>query len=160
MSDDLSSPGLTGAVRRGFSNSSLTPRNTGSPGRQREDVLRALPGDDAMLPQLEQRLQEIANRLARLLGGGGIAADMRVEFDAGILVAERRLRIGIHQHAAFAFPDVAVARGLGVGGDADGGDAEQAGIEAVREVGYSVSTTSRLASCNRATKALQLATGL
>ncbi len=59
---------------------------------------------------------------------------MRVEFDAGILVAEWRLRIGIHEHAAFAFPDTAMARGLGVGGNRHGREAEQAGVEAVRRV--------------------------
>ena len=58
---------------------------------------------------------------------------MGIEFDAGILVGKRRLRIGIHQHAAFAFPEVAIARGLRVGRDRRGAEAEQAGIEAVLE---------------------------
>src|SRR5260370_41390315 len=61
------------------------------------------------LPQLEQRLQEFAHRLAGFFGGRGIAADMRVELDARILVAEGCLRIGIDQHAAFAFLDMTMA---------------------------------------------------
>src|SRR4030081_2976313 len=65
--------------------------------------------------QPKQCLQEIAHRFARLLRRGGVAADMRVELDAGILVAERRLRIGVHQHTAFAFPEMTVACGLGIG---------------------------------------------
>jgi hypothetical protein len=36
------------------------------------------------LPQLEQRLQEFAHRLARFLGGRWIAADMGIERDAGV----------------------------------------------------------------------------
>jgi hypothetical protein len=42
-------------------------------------------------PQFKQRLQKLRHRLARFLGGGGVAADMRVAFDAGDPVAERRL---------------------------------------------------------------------
>src|ERR1700726_3691619 len=67
------------------------------------------------VPQLQQRLQKFAHGLARGFGGRGVAADMRVELDAGILVAERRLRVGIHQHAAFALPDMTMAYGVGIG---------------------------------------------
>jgi hypothetical protein len=54
---------------------------------------RDKPGHDAertKLPQLEQRLQEVAHCLARFLRGRGIAADMRIELDTGVLVSEWR----------------------------------------------------------------------
>ena len=70
-------------------------------------------GTDAGLSQLEQRLQKFHHCFSRGLGRGGIAADMWIELDAGVLVGEGRVGIAVHQHAAVAVPDVAIAHGLG-----------------------------------------------
>src|SRR5437762_6006234 len=86
-------------------------------------------GSTAPLSQFEQRLQEFAHRLARFLGGGRIAADMRIERDTDVLVGEGRLRIGVYQDAAFALPEAAISGGLSIGRYGDGAEAEQAGIE-------------------------------
>src|SRR6185295_7807669 len=83
------------------------------------------------LSQSEQRLQEIAHGFASFLRGRRIAADMRIERDAGVLVAEGFFRIVIHQNAGFALFEAAVPRRLGIGRYGDGADAEQAGIEAM-----------------------------
>src|SRR3954469_10084719 len=87
------------------------------------------------LPQLEQRLQKLLHGLARLGGSGWIAADMRIELDASVVVGERRFRIGVHQHAAVAFADLAVAHRLRTRGHGDGTDAEQPTVKTMRAVG-------------------------
>src|SRR3954471_500773 len=84
------------------------------------------------LTQLEQRLQKLLHGLARLGGSRWIATDMRIELDARILVGERRFRVGVHQHATIAFPDLAAAHGLRARGHGDGVDAEQPAVKAVR----------------------------
>src|SRR3954467_3088612 len=56
----------------------------------RNDVVGAEPWRESS-PEPEQRLQEIAHRLARFDGCGRVAADMRVELDAGVVVGKRHL---------------------------------------------------------------------
>ena len=58
---------------------------------------------------------------------------MRVELDAGVLVAERLRGRDVQQHAAFAFADLAAAHRLRAGRDDHGADIER-GVEAMLRV--------------------------
>src|SRR5437879_13807061 len=86
-------------------------------------------GSTAPLSQFEQRLQEFAHRLARFLGGGRIAAHMRIERDTSVLVGERFFGVVVDENAAVALLEAAIPCRLGIGRNGDRAEAEQAGIE-------------------------------
>src|ERR1700693_2202311 len=92
-------------VRGYFLSIDLNPSPQPSPARGEgahcrcRGIASDVDGSGLPLPQLEQRSQKFVYRLACLLRGFGIAADMRVELDAGVLVAERRFGVDIHEDA-------------------------------------------------------------
>src|SRR5260370_41957324 len=88
--------------------------NHAATGKRRAGARAKPPSRRSFLPHPEQLAQKVAHRLARFLGRPWIAADMRIELDAGILVGERRVGIGVHKNAAFALANVALPRGLRV----------------------------------------------